>query len=98
MLLHRMRFAGIGPFVEPVEIDFDELGASGLFLLEGPTGSGKSTIIDAVTFALYGQVAAAGADKHRLRSDFASPTTESTVELVFSTGSGVFRVCRTPGF
>ncbi|MCL1897412.1 MAG: SMC family ATPase [Micrococcales bacterium] len=98
MRLHKLDFAGIGPFIDPVEIDFDQLGASGLFLLEGPTGSGKSTVIDAITFALYGRVAAAGADKHRLRSDFADSKTESVVELVFSTGSGVYRVRRTPAF
>ena len=98
MRLHHLRFAGIGPFAEPAQIDFDRLGVSGLFLLEGPTGAGKSTIIDAITFALYGQVAADGADKHRLRSDHAAASDESVVELVFSTSSGVYQVRRTPAY
>ncbi|MDH4354321.1 MAG: AAA family ATPase, partial [Actinomycetota bacterium] len=55
MQLHRLALRAIGPFAGEHEVDFDRLGASGLFLLEGPTGAGKSTIIDAVVFALYGR-------------------------------------------
>ena len=53
MKLHHLSFEGIGPFREKVDLDFDALGASGLFLLEGATGSGKSPIIDAIVFALF---------------------------------------------
>ena len=52
MDLHRLTLQAIGPFAGEHVIDLAELGRSGLFLLEGPTGSGKSTLIDAVVFAL----------------------------------------------
>ena len=57
MHIHSMRIAAIGPFAGAHTINFAELGAGGIFLLEGPTGAGKSTIIDAIVFALYGKVA-----------------------------------------
>ena len=57
MRLHRLELAAFGPFAGPQEIDFDRLAGAGLFLLEGPTGAGKSTVLDAITFALYGGLA-----------------------------------------
>ncbi len=59
MYLRTLTLQAIGPFVGRHTIDFAELAVSGLFLLEGPTGAGKSTLIDAVVFALYGTVASA---------------------------------------
>ena len=52
-----MELRGIGPFATRFTIDFDRLSVAGIYLLDGPTGSGKSTIIDAITWALYGSVA-----------------------------------------
>ena len=57
MRLHTLELQAFGPYATQQRIDFDRLAASGLFLLEGPTGAGKSTILDAVTFALYGGLA-----------------------------------------
>lgn len=54
MRLHRLELQGIGPFASQFTIDFDRLSVAGIYLLDGPTGSGKSTIIDAITWALYG--------------------------------------------
>ncbi|WIB64213.1 AAA family ATPase [Curtobacterium sp. MCBD17_040] len=96
MYLHHLRLAAIGPYAETVDIDFAALGASGVFLLEGPTGAGKSTIIDAVVFALYGSLAGEGASKDRLHSHHADAGVEPFVELVFETAAGVHRVRRTP--
>ena len=97
MRLRRLAVSGIGPFAGAFSIDFDALTAGGLFLLEGPTGSGKSTIIDAVVWALYGGVAG-GKDSTdaRMRSTHADPSRESFVDLVFSVEAGTFRVRRTP--
>ena len=98
MYLHRLDLRAIGPYADDVTIDFASLAASGVFLLEGPTGSGKSTIIDAVVYALYGGLAGTEASTDRLHSQHADPSVEPFVELVFETGAGVFRVRRTPPY
>jgi len=96
MHLHTLTFQAIGPFAGQHTIDFAELGQSGLFLLEGPTGSGKSTIIDAIVFALYGGLAGETASKQRMHSHHADPGVEPYVDLVFETRSGVYRIRRSP--
>ncbi|MBD7920271.1 SMC family ATPase [Cellulomonas sp. Sa3CUA2] len=98
MHLRSLTVQAIGPFAARHTVDLDALGASGLFLLEGPTGSGKSTLIDAVVFALYGKVAGADASDERLRSAYAADDVESVVDLVFEVPSGVYRVRRTPAY
>ncbi len=75
MQLHHLEMTAIGPYAGTERIDFSAVGRAGLFLLEGPTGSGKSTIIDAITFALYGKVAQASADVERIHSHHADPRT-----------------------
>lgn len=98
MQLHHLRMTAIGPFAGTEVIDFSAVGRAGLFLLEGPTGSGKSTIIDAITFALYGKVAQESADAERIHSHHADPREIPVVTLVFETQSGLYRVRRTPRF
>ncbi|MGO1834606.1 MAG: AAA family ATPase, partial [Actinomycetaceae bacterium] len=97
MRLHRLEFQAIGPFPGRHVVDLDAVGTSGLFLLEGPTGAGKSTIIDAIVFALYGDVAdSTGAHKSRMHSMHAEPGVEPYVDLTFSSSRGIYRVRRTP--
>ena len=98
MQLHHLEMTAIGPYAGTERVDFAGLGRAGLFLLEGPTGSGKSTIIDAITFALYGKVAQASADVERIHSHHADPRTVPLVTLVFETQSGLYRVQRSPRF
>ncbi|MBD9699285.1 AAA family ATPase [Flavimobilis sp. GY10621] len=98
MRLHTLTFQAVGPYPERHTIDFARLGASGLYLLEGPTGAGKSTIIDAIVYALYGKVAADAASDDRLRSTHVGPGTESYVDLVLETGAGIYRVRRSPAY
>ena len=98
MYLHSLHLHAFGAFAGTVHVDFDAVGANGLFLLEGPTGVGKSTVIDAVVFALYGEMAGAVASRNRARSDFAAPDDPSFVDLVFEAGGGIFRVRRTPQY
>lgn len=98
MHLRTLTLQAIGPFAGRHTVDFDALGQAGLFLLEGPTGSGKSTLIDAIVFALYGKVASSEASEDRLRSAYAADDTESMVDLVFEVPSGIYRVRRTPAY
>ncbi|MBC7292036.1 MAG: SMC family ATPase [Actinotalea sp.] len=98
MYLHTLTFQAVGPFPGRHTVDLAELGAGGLFLLEGPTGSGKSTLIDMIVFALYGKVASRDASEDRLRSGHAAPDVETFVDLVLETSSGVYRVRRTPAY
>ncbi|MCO7274959.1 AAA family ATPase [Cellulosimicrobium cellulans] len=98
MHLHSLTFQAIGPFAGLQHVDLAALGASGIYLLDGPTGAGKSTVIDAIVFALYGKVASDAASDDRLRSAFAAPEVESFVDLVLEVPSGVYRVRRTPEY
>ena len=99
MKIRWLRIVGIGPFAGTHTVDFSAFEDSGLFLLEGPTGAGKSTIIDAITFALYGDVARTkDASKDRLRSNHISDSDPSEADLVFEVATGIYRVTRTPAY
>jgi len=93
MKIHSIELQGIGPFPSNHEIDFDLLGDSALVLIEGPTGAGKSTILDAITFAFFGSTEKDGS-KQRIRSHHAKDEDESFVRVKFSTQAGVFEVTR----
>lgn len=98
MRIHRLEIEAFGPFAEPQVIDFDQLGAQGLFLLNGATGAGKTSILDAVCFALYGSVPGARQDGKRLRSDHAAPAAEPCVVCEFSARGRRFEVSRSPAW
>lgn len=95
MRLHTLRFTAFGPFPGTEFIDFDALSQDGLFLLHGRTGSGKTFILDAVTFALYGQVAGQRGVT-RLRSDHAAPMDIPQVVLEFTLSDRRYRITRSP--
>src|SRR5699024_10401132 len=96
MSLHHLRMPGIGPFAGTVEIDLAALCASGMFLLEGPTGTGKSTILDALAYALCGQGAGSATSADRIRSQFAPPAEASVGDLLFETASRIQPGHRSP--
>ena len=99
MKIRWLRITGIGPFAGEHTVDFSAFEDSGLFLLDGPTGAGKSTLIDAITFALYGDVARTkDASKDRLRSNHITDSDPSEADLVFEVGTGIYRVTRTPAY
>jgi len=93
-----LEFEGFGPYKERQFIDFDQLGESGLYLINGPTGAGKTTVIDAICFALYGKMASDDADDARARSDFCGPDDPTQVVLVFECAAGRFKVERSPDY
>jgi len=99
MRLHRLAVTAFGPFAGSEEVDLDALASSGLFLIHGPTGAGKTSILDAICFALYGAVpgARAGA-RASLRSDHAAVGTIPEVTLDFTAAGRRLRVCRSPEF
>jgi len=98
MRILRLRLANLGPYVRPVGIDFTQLGLDGPFLLEGPTGAGKTTLIDAIVFALYGKVSGRDSDDARLVSTFRAPGDAPWVELTLETRHGLYRVWRSPAY
>ncbi|MEU0244421.1 SMC family ATPase [Streptomyces sp. NPDC006235] len=99
MRLHRLTVTAFGPFGGTQTVDFDELSAAGLFLLHGPTGAGKTSVLDAVCYALYGSVPGArqgGAQGTALRSDHAAPATRTEVTLDLTVAGRRLEITRQP--
>ncbi|MGW4637577.1 AAA family ATPase [Sphaerisporangium sp. NPDC004334] len=96
MRLHRLRLTAFGSFPGQEEVDFDALGEAGLFLVHGPTGAGKTTVLDAVCYALYGQVPGQRNSARRLRCDHAPADRGPKVELDVTLRGRRFRVTRSP--
>lgn len=98
MRLHRLEIEGFGPFLKRQTIDFDAFADDGVFLIGGRTGAGKSSILDAVCFGLYGNVPRYEGGEKRLRSDHCEPADPTEVLVEFSTVSGRYRVTRSPEY
>ncbi|MFI0817484.1 AAA family ATPase [Streptomyces sp. NPDC021098] len=97
MRLHRLTVTAFGPFGATQAVDFDELSAAGLFLLHGPTGAGKTSVLDAVCYGLYGQVPGARQGSGlSLRSDHAEPLTPTEVVLELTVGERRLEITRRP--
>ncbi|MFC4504763.1 MULTISPECIES: AAA family ATPase [Streptomyces] len=98
MRLHRLDLTAFGPFGGPQSVDFDELSAAGLFLLHGPTGAGKTSVLDAVCYALYGSVPGARQSGQglSLRSDHAAPGTRTEVTLDLTVAGRRLEITRQP--
>ncbi|MCX4452541.1 SMC family ATPase [Streptomyces sp. NBC_01340] len=98
MRLHRLDITAFGPFGGTQSVDFDELSAAGLFLLHGPTGAGKTSVLDAVCYALYGAVPGArqSGQGQTLRSDHAAPATRTEITLELTVAGRRLEVTRQP--
>src|SRR3954466_8083483 len=95
MRFHQLTVSAFGPYADTQTLDFEELNDAGLFLLTGPTGAGKSSILDAICFALYG-VLPGVREVRAVRSDHAAPAALPFVELELTIGERRYRVRRTP--
>ncbi|TFD76112.1 SMC family ATPase [Cryobacterium sp. Sr8] len=98
MKIKRLTLAGFGPYKNKQEIDFEKFDGDGIFLITGKTGAGKSSILDAICFALYGHVPRYDGSELQLRSDHCEPDDPSFVELDFSMNERDYRIYRTPKF
>ncbi|WP_371581867.1 AAA family ATPase [Streptomyces sp. NBC_01314] len=102
MRLHRLDITAFGPFGGAQCVDFDDLSAAGLFLLHGPTGAGKTSVLDAVCYALYGAVPGArqsgqgAAQGISLRSHHAAPSTRTEVRLELTVAGRRLEITRQP--
>ena len=94
----KLIMSAFGPFPDIVEIDFTRFEREGLFLLSGETGAGKTTIFDAVSYALYGEVSGDIRGKDNLRSDFAKPETDTFVRLYFEHKDVNYSIYRSPKY
>ena len=85
-------------YADTVTIDMESLGKSGLYLITGDTGAGKTTIFDAIHFALYGDASTDGRENKTLRSKYADPETKTEVQLKFEYGGKVYQIKRNPEY
>ena len=94
----RLTMSAFGPYAEETVVDFSLLGESGLYLITGDTGAGKTTIFDAITFALFGEASGGARDGKTFRSKYALPDVPTKVCLVFSYGNAEYTVERNPEY
>ena len=94
----KLTMSAFGPYAGETTIDFEKLGQSGLYLITGDTGAGKTTIFDAIVYALYGETSSKERTPNMLRSKYADAGTAAFVELLFRCGDREFRVKRNPEY
>ena len=94
----KLVMSAFGPYAGRTEVDFEKLGTNGLYLITGDTGAGKTTIFDAIAYALYGEASGDLRDSSMLRSKYAELDTPTEVELVFAYDGKEYNVKRNPEY
>lgn len=94
----KLTLSAWGPYPDEECVDFDSLLDSGLFLLTGPTGSGKTMIFDGISYALFGALSGKIRERDTLRSDFAKESRETFAELVFEHKKKIYTILRHPRY
>lgn len=94
----KLMMSAFGPYAETTVLEMDELGRSGLYLITGDTGAGKTTIFDAMIFALYGRASGENREPAMLRSQYAAPDTPTMVELLFEYAGKTYTIRRNPEY
>lgn len=91
-----LTMTAFGPYAETVHLDFADLKNQSLFLITGPTGAGKTSILDAIVFALFGESSGRLRDGDNMRSQYASPDTLTEVSFTFAVGENRYKITRSP--
>lgn len=94
----KLVMSAFGPYRDRVEVDFEKLGSNGIYLITGDTGSGKTTIFDAISFALFGEASGSRRENGTFRSDFASEKVKTFVELEFEHKGLFYKIERVPRY
>lgn len=94
----KITMSAFGPYAGKVTLDMQKLGKSGIYLITGDTGAGKTTIFDAISYALYGEASGNYRENTTLRSKYASADTPTFVELEFEYNNEIYKINRNPEY